>query len=545
MLATQTTINVSAETAITKIAPEKLHAHPANPPSRVEANAILGLMQLIDQFGQREPCRVRELSNPIGHYQILSGHRRHAACKMIGREVVCQVVECDDGEALREVMLGNADRDDLNPIQRAELMLTMIDAGIDRAEAGKMFGFGSDSGIKNTLRLLALPKSIRSLVESGQLPARAARVLVPYAEATMILDAFAKDVIEQTSRADELIKDGVFKLRDIQYRPMDGKTKYNAGYEFKSASRKFDVATLTAKQLRDLGVVVLPIGPKGESLEIAQNVKLFDSLNAIHLEKSSGYGDQRKAKTKTQAADNSKLTPAAIAAEDKRKSKEADERLAKRLPIWRRRFMRCLLATQTPPGHVAIPTSLPWLLSKVDRGIGPWIESACGSLGAIAPKSSKINALELSIGCITGKENHITDRLWRILLWPQVLDWQAGPIAKKFDECLSVDEPPQKMIGYMESTDLDQPLSLMVGLSDASITGAWRDSATAGTPESMLFREFLDLHTTDQLAKQAKAWAVEFFAGDKKSKLVDLITAKHTVKEPLGIPICLAKENKR
>ncbi len=115
-------------------------------------------------------------------------------------------------------MLGNAERQDLSAIERAELLLTMINHGMDRAEAGRMFGLDSESGIKNTLRLLKLPESIRKLVQSGELPARAARVLVPWAEATVILDELAKD--RDSWRYRQLVEDGKFQVLDRDWRPM-------------------------------------------------------------------------------------------------------------------------------------------------------------------------------------------------------------------------------------------------------------------------------------------------------------------------------------
>lgn len=532
---------VSAETHTELIPPEKLHAHPVNPPSRVAASAIAGLLQSIDEFQQREPCRVRE-HGPIGHYQVLSGHRRHAACLLLGRDVLCQVVDVDDDEALREVMLGNAERDDLNPIERAELMLTMINNGLERLAVGRMFGLESESGVKNTLRLLALPPSIRSLVESGKLPVRAARALVPYAEAIVLMDGVAKHVAEDNWNVDSLVNDCKYKPNEREYRPMDGSTKYNHGWEYAPAVRKFDFDALTDKQRKDLAIVKLPVGPKGSMVEVAQNVKLFDSLNGIHLKKKSGYGDTKKPKAK--AAGTVKLTTAAAAAEAKRKAKEADERLAKRLPIWRRRFMRCILATQTPPGHIAIQATSPFWCAEAGNDLFHWIEAAGETLGIkIASRNThSTEGISIAISSIENGTPTLVDRLWRVLLWPQKIGWKQGYLPgdkAEFDRVPVL--LPQKMVGYMVSTALDEPLRMMVELAEVSIAGGWRDSATEGSPENMLFEELLLMHSLDQLRKQAKVWGVEYFPADKKGFIINTIKAKHSAKKPLAMPECLVE----
>lgn len=284
-----------------------LSDHPANPPERIEAQSILQLVMSIEQFGQREAVRVRlfgtEKSTGRNHYQILSGHRRAAACRMANLPVRCEVVDCSDAEALREVLLGNAERKDLDPIQRAELMRSMITAGIDRAEAGQLFGLESESGVKNTLRLLELPASMRSMVSEGLLPARVARYVIPFAAAEVIVDGWAKQLREndhQRRWAAEKPKDFFAIETDGSHnataRPTDGKTKYQPSWQHKKTARKFELDDKTREKLQ---IVQLPIGVKGKLVEVAQNVTLFDKLNAPFLEADTTYGGGAKKKAAT------------------------------------------------------------------------------------------------------------------------------------------------------------------------------------------------------------------------------------------------------
>jgi ParB/RepB/Spo0J family partition protein len=537
----KTLTRVSSETMTETIDADKLHDHPINPPSRIQSAHVDELVKSIDEFGQRDPVRVRTINDPIGHYQILSGHRRVEACRRLDRPVICLVVDADDDEALREVMLGNANREDLNAIERAQLLKQMIDSGFDRAEAGRMFGLTSESGIKNTLRLLKLPKAIRKMVESGEINIKAARSLVPFADATMLLDDLAKQFADDEWALSDFNTQKEWKPDRSEWRPMDGETKYSPSWEYEDAVRKFDVASLHEDDRKNLGIVSLPLGDKGKMIEVAQNVELFDKLNQPHVVKRSGYGSTKSKPMK--AADGESLTPAQLKAEAKRKAKEADERLAKRLPIWVRRFARCCMATQTVRDHYAIAGTLPWWLGYAGTyEIDTWLFTAAETLGVTtnARKSGRTDALANMIATMDNMQSSVfTDRLWRILVWPQKIAWRVGHVADQLSAfCqLSIGEPPQKMVGVMEGSDMDEPLAMMMQMCDVSLYGGWIDAANDGTPEGLLFEELLAMHTQPQLVRFAGQLNVKgLFDTDKKSHLIQSILNAHTFASPLRSP---------
>lgn len=540
---------VSAETYYPEIYPDKLDPHPANPLSRSDSAEVDELMQSIEMFGQRERVRVRPNPHAIGRFEILSGHRRAKACQRLDRPVRCEVVGIDDDEALREVMLGNAQRKDLDAIQRAELLQTMLDAGVDKTEAGKLFGLNSPSGIKNTLRLLKLPESIRTLIRDRKIPSRAARYLVPYAEAHVILDDLAKSLDDdEWAMADFISSSGEWTPDRADYRPMDGQTEYNPGWQYEKAVRKFDLSQLTPEQMNALAIVEIPVD--GKTVEVAQNVELFDELNAPHIIKTPSYGSERKSK-QIKPAEGEKLTPAQVKAEEKRKAKEADERLKKRIPIWIRRFKRCCLATQTPAGHHAVVGTLPYWLSFCFRQtIEQFCIAAADSLG-VPPGKRRPNDCQFLTNAIATMDNGtadaFTDRLWRILLWPQKIDWKLGPKADKLadDTPISIDGPPSKMIADDDYLDIDEPLDMIVRMAEVSLFGGWIDAATEGNPERLLLRELLEMHTTDQLMKFARSLGcADLMIGDKKSFIIDTVMTKHTFAKPLPMPEFLAEGRK-
>jgi ParB/RepB/Spo0J family partition protein len=529
---------VSAEMITESIDVEKLHDHPANPESRIRDHSVDDLMHSIDEFGQREPVRVRTINDPIGHYQILSGHRRAEACRRLERPVMCIVVEADDHEALREVMLGNASREDLNIIERAELLQVMIDSGVDRAEAGRLFGLTSDSGIKNTLRMLKLPRSIRKMVESGEIPARAARALVPYAAATLMLDTLAKDLKDDEWSLADFVRETEWRPDRTEYRPMDGKTKYSPSWQHEDAVRGFDLESLNERDRKALAIVSIPVGENGKSIEVAQNVELFDTLNAIYVKKRSGYGGSKEPKLKGTA--DKPLTPAQLKAEEKRKAKEADERLAKRLPIWRRRFMRCTLATMVEPGHVVILASLPWWIAKTGGESMAWILRAARTLGCASPKDYN-GSLTHCIASITDGNVELIDRLWRVLVWPQCGCWPIGSINENDQEITA--DLPTKMVLDQDYESIDDELVMQLELAKLTMAISWNAASGIGLPQRQLFEEFLGLHTTAQLMKLAIDWNLKPFQGDKKAQIITMILNAHlsdsTSSRRLPMPKCL------
>ncbi len=548
---------VSAETidrsdTVIEIPIAQLSDHPANPKERVKREAIRDLVALIKEFGQREVIRVRKLAER--KYQVLSGHRRSAALRQLKRPARCEVVECSDAEALRDVLLGNAERKGLNPIERAELLERMIDEGIDRAEAGRMLGLESESGVKNTLRLLKLPESMRKLVADGTVPARAARYVVPFAEATVIVDEWAEALAEDSWALRDMIDNpsGFFSLDlDNDVRPVDGKTTYRPGYSFKPAKRKFELDDKTRASLQ---IVELPLGKDGAMIEVAQNTELFDSLNETHLVKKSAY-----ASSTSQSKSGKPLTGKEAAAEERRKKAEAKKQLAKRSEIWARRFRRSCLARQTPAMHPVILTSLAWWLCQTrDREV--WIEAALETLGITGnPRSFDLlgGMIAASDDTFVNGSDHlgalsntasvphgytVVDRLWRVLVWNQATCWPCGSIAREMPERVTP-IPPSDLASSVQWSGNDSDIDTMLKFADCSLSGHWAEIANEG--ESSLVAEYVRFHTNDQLDDLAKQWSVDVSHAKTKRAKVESIVAAHTEKKPLPVPDVLKPKKKR
>lgn len=98
---------------------EQLHPFENHPFRVVEDDALKQLSQSIKENGVLTPCIVRP--SPYGDgYELLSGHRRVAACRLIGRKTIPAIVRDLDDDAATILMVdANQQRENLLPSEKA------------------------------------------------------------------------------------------------------------------------------------------------------------------------------------------------------------------------------------------------------------------------------------------------------------------------------------------------------------------------------------------------------------------------------------------
>lgn len=98
---------------------EQLHPFENHPFRVVEDDALKQLAQSIKENGVLTPCIVRPSPYDDG-YELLSGHRRVAACRLIGRKTIPAIVrELDDDAATILMVDANQQRENLLPSEKA------------------------------------------------------------------------------------------------------------------------------------------------------------------------------------------------------------------------------------------------------------------------------------------------------------------------------------------------------------------------------------------------------------------------------------------
>jgi ParB family chromosome partitioning protein len=112
-------------------------------------------------------------------YEVVTGERRLRAAKLAGLATVPVVLrDSDDSDLLREALIENIHREDLNPIELGEAFRQLLDElGLKQEELADRVGV-SRSHIANTIRLLALPFDVQQLLTDERISAGHARALL-------------------------------------------------------------------------------------------------------------------------------------------------------------------------------------------------------------------------------------------------------------------------------------------------------------------------------------------------------------------------------
>ena len=181
------------------------------PRKNFDKEALEALADSIAQNGVLQPILVREYGN--GRYQIIAGERRFRASKIAGlNEIPAIILDKDDRKAAEIALIENIQREDLNPIEEAMAFKALIDEYLLTQEELSAKVGKSRSAIANSMRLLALPDEVLSLVVSGELSAGHARTLLglknredvlPLAEKVIVQDLSVRQLEEEVKHANK------------------------------------------------------------------------------------------------------------------------------------------------------------------------------------------------------------------------------------------------------------------------------------------------------------------------------------------------------
>ncbi len=149
------------------------------PRRHFDEEALTELADSIRQHGLLQPILVRPIEGHPDNYEIIAGERRwRAAQKASLHDVPVIVQSLTDGQALEIALVENLQRQDLTALEEAEGYQRLIDEfHHSHAELGALVG-KSRSHVANMLRLLALPKSVKAMMQDGGLSAGHARALL-------------------------------------------------------------------------------------------------------------------------------------------------------------------------------------------------------------------------------------------------------------------------------------------------------------------------------------------------------------------------------
>ena len=214
---------------------DKLMAREDQPRKSFDDDSLKELANSIKADGVIQPIVVRKVDD---RYEIIAGERRFRASKLAGLEKVPVVVKnVTDRKARELALVENIQREDLNPIEEAISLKTLMEEyKLTQQELSDIIG-KSRSYIANNLRLLNLSDHIKEYLIRGELSPSQGRTLLSletdeernkYLDKLLVKAVYIRDVEKKAKQSknkteDIFIKDICERLTEV----LDAKVKIN------------------------------------------------------------------------------------------------------------------------------------------------------------------------------------------------------------------------------------------------------------------------------------------------------------------------------
>jgi ParB family chromosome partitioning protein len=159
-LITMEEVNTGGSSSINEVELSRIKPNPDQPRTNFDPEALEELAASIKALGLVQPITLRETDH--GQYQIISGERRYRASLMAGLETLpAYIKKASDENIMEMALIENIQREDLNPIEIALAMQTLIDTyQLTQEKLSERIG-KKRATIANFLRLLKLPAEIQ------------------------------------------------------------------------------------------------------------------------------------------------------------------------------------------------------------------------------------------------------------------------------------------------------------------------------------------------------------------------------------------------
>lgn len=252
---------------------ESIHPNRKQPRSVFDEEDMAELVHSIREIGVLQPIVVRPSAenDPDHPYELVMGERRWRASREAGLEAVPAIIRStQDTDLLRDALLENLHRSQLNPLEEAAAYQQLLDDfECSHEELADRIG-RSRPQVTNTLRLMKLPPLVQRRLAAGILSAGHSRALLGLADAAEMEKVAQRIVAEGLSvRATEEI----VALSDGLRRPAKAaKPKTGARHE------RLDYLATSLSDRLDTNVKITLGARKGKvSIEFAS----VDDLNRI------------------------------------------------------------------------------------------------------------------------------------------------------------------------------------------------------------------------------------------------------------------------
>jgi ParB/RepB/Spo0J family partition protein len=434
-------------------------------------------------------------------YQLALGERRLRACKLLGwKTIPLTVLELSDADMRRKGAAENAQRKDLDPIERAREWKALLDAGDYASQAALGAALGVEQGtVSNAIRLLELPKAWIDRIISREIPPTHARWLLPYKEFPKILANVEKRIgTGPYEGSRDAFRDDVAHAVRSASKPLEGEE----WTQCRNFYGNVPIFTPGDEQRRQLGVIEME-GYRGKELR-ALNMKLWRRLQATHaaawIKKHGGDGRKKPAAAGEKPK---KLT----AAEELARAKANAEQLGRRIGAFRADWLRYLIAEKLPTaGMVNLLRILLYAPLRSTAAVHVKDEHLAASLRAAgATVKAGYGRPGLWPGLTSLAASHFEDLSRGSLLVSYAASyfWQPGPDG-----------------GHPVESMLPGDVEAIAGSLQIDLDAAWRHGQ-AGP----LSARWWNLFTKEELVEQARALRAYVDPAKPKSVMVKVLLA--------------------
>lgn len=166
-------------TAFGLIPLEQISPNPSQPRQVFDEDALDELVHSIREVGVLQPVVVRLTDEKKPAYELIMGERRFRASQLAGATTIPAIIRVvEDNDLLRDALLENLHRVDLNPLEEAAAYQQLLeDFKCTQEELSERIG-RSRPQISNTLRLLRLPPLVQRRVAAGVISQGHARAIL-------------------------------------------------------------------------------------------------------------------------------------------------------------------------------------------------------------------------------------------------------------------------------------------------------------------------------------------------------------------------------
>ena len=211
------------------VAPSDIRPNASQPRTNFDEDDLAELEHSIREFGVLQPIVVRPVTpgHDGTHYELIMGERRWRASQRAGLDTIPAVIkETPDDAMLRDALLENLHRAQLNPLEEASAYQQLMDDfSITQEELSRRIG-RSRPQISNTIRLLKLPETIQSRVASGVLSAGHARAILSLPTTEAMEQLSAKIINEDLSVRAAEVAAGLLQTRSPRRPPTKGAVQH-------------------------------------------------------------------------------------------------------------------------------------------------------------------------------------------------------------------------------------------------------------------------------------------------------------------------------